>query len=408
MFPASFISFILLATSVSASPLLAPTSPLAPVLSVRSRINATDAGHINLVVADQARASALMGRDAALGKRSLMHPASASNAAVTYTTSVGIGSPATQYTLLIDTGSSNTWIGANTAYTQTTTSMNSGKAVSVTYGSGYFSGMEYTDTVTLGTGLKITKQGLGVASSSAVGGGVDGILGIGPVGLTSGSVSGSSSTVNTVTGNLFSQGKIPSNQVGIFFAPQSSSDSSGEMMFGGTDSSKFTGSIKYAPITKKSPSNAYWGLDAKITYGSSQIMGSNAGIVDTGTTMTLIPSDAFTLYKQQTGATVDSTTGLLTISADQYAKLSNLNFVINGATHALTPNAQLWPRSLNTAIGGSADAIYLIVADIGHNSGSGFDWIAGYTFLERHYSVYDTSNKRVGLATTSHTNDMSN
>jgi hypothetical protein len=31
---------------------------------------------------------------------------------VTYTASVGVGSPATDYTLLIDTGSSNTWVGA--------------------------------------------------------------------------------------------------------------------------------------------------------------------------------------------------------------------------------------------------------------------------------------------------------
>ena len=32
------------------------------------------------------------------------------NAAVTYTTQVGVGNPPTQYTLLIDTGSSNTWV----------------------------------------------------------------------------------------------------------------------------------------------------------------------------------------------------------------------------------------------------------------------------------------------------------
>ncbi|KII85590.1 hypothetical protein PLICRDRAFT_116125 [Plicaturopsis crispa FD-325 SS-3] len=337
-----------------------------------------------------------------------MHPASASNAAVTYTTSVGIGSPATQYTLLIDTGSSNTWIGARTAYKQSSTSKNTGKSVSVTYGSGYFSGTEYTDTVTLASGLAITSQGLGIANQSNVGGGVDGILGIGPVGLTAGSLGGSSSTVQTVTGNLYSQGKIPSNQVGIYFAPQASSDSSGEMMFGGVNSAKYTGSISYAPITKKSPSNAYWGLDATISYGSSQIMTSNAGIVDTGTTMTLIPSDTFAKYKKAIGATVDSATGLLSITPAQYSKLSNFNFVINGVTHTMTPNAQLWPRSLNTALGGSASSILLIIADIGHNSGSGFDWIAGYTFLERHYSVYDTTNKRVGLATTSHTNDLSN
>ena len=49
--------------------------------------------------------------------------------AVTYTASVGVGSPATDYTLLIDTGSSNTWVGANTKYNPTRTSKNTGKSV---------------------------------------------------------------------------------------------------------------------------------------------------------------------------------------------------------------------------------------------------------------------------------------
>lgn len=61
---------------------------------------------------------------------------------MTYTASVGVGSPATDYTLLIDTGSSNTWLGAGKAYVKTSTSSSTGKSVSVTYGSGSFSGTE--------------------------------------------------------------------------------------------------------------------------------------------------------------------------------------------------------------------------------------------------------------------------
>lgn len=48
---------------------------------------------------------------------------------VTYTTSVGVGSPPTQYTLLIDTGSSNTWVGAGKAYVKTSTSKSTGQKV---------------------------------------------------------------------------------------------------------------------------------------------------------------------------------------------------------------------------------------------------------------------------------------
>jgi len=45
---------------------------------------------------------------------------------------------------------------------------------------------------------------------------------------------------------------------------------------------------------------------------------------------------------------------------------------------------------------------------IGSNSGQGLDFIDGYTFLERFYSVFDTTNKRVGFATTAQTSSTSN
>jgi cathepsin E len=83
-------------------------------------------------------------------------------------------------------------------------------------------------------------------------------------------------------------------------------------------------------------------------------------------------------------------------------------FAASKVTYQLTPNAQIWPRSLNTAIGGVASNIYLVVNDIGTPTGQGLDFIDGYTFLERFYSVFDTTNKRVGLATTPFTTATSN
>ena len=55
---------------------------------------------------------------------------------------------------------------------------------------------------------------------------------------------------------------------------------------------------------------------------------------------------------------------------------------------------------LNTAIGGDANSIYLVTADLGSPSGEGLDFIDGYAFLERFYYAYDSVNMRIGLATT--------
>lgn len=74
----------------------------------------------------------------------------------------------------------------------------------------------------------------------------------------------------------------------------------------------------------------------------------------------------------------------------------------------MTPNGQIWPRTLNTYIGGTSGSIYSIVNDLGTPSGEGLDFINGQSFIERFYSVFDTTNSRVGFATTSYTDATTN
>ena len=47
-----------------------------------------------------------------------------------------------------------------------------------------------------------------------------------------------------------------------------------------------------------------------------------------------------------------------------------------GVQYELTANAQIWPRSQNSALSGDADTIYLVVADMGSPSGQGLDFIS--------------------------------
>jgi hypothetical protein len=45
-----------------------------------------------------------------------------------------------------------------------------------------------------------------------------------------------------------------------------------------------------------------------------------------------VTQDAFQTYQAATGAVLDNNTGLLTLTADQYANLSNLVFIIGGVS----------------------------------------------------------------------------
>jgi cathepsin E len=75
--------------------------------------------------------------------------------------------------------------------------------VSATYGSGHFSGTQFIDQVTISPELVIRKQSIGAASTAEGFGDVDGILGVGPTGLTVGKLSpDTNASVPTVTDNL--------------------------------------------------------------------------------------------------------------------------------------------------------------------------------------------------------------
>ncbi|TRM66649.1 aspartic peptidase domain-containing protein [Schizophyllum amplum] len=405
---ASFIP-LFLAVVVATKPVLVDRSPI--TIPLLKELNVTS-GH-NLVQSGKQRAQLL--RNQALKKsgqavNDALIDEPVINEAVVYLADIGVGSPATTYHLIVDTGSSNTWIGAGTKYVETTTSDDTGSGVSVSYGSGYFSGEEYTDTVTITDGLVLTSQSIGVASRASGFSGYDGILGIGPTDLTEGTLSNSNAEIPTVVDTAFSEGLIDEQVISVYFEPTIEEEvENGELTWGGVDNSKYTGEISYTPVTSTYPASYYWGIDQSIIYGDSvTILDTNAGITDTGTTLLYLATDAYDAYVKATGGEYDNSVGLLRITSAQFDALESLFFSIGGVTYELTPNAQIWPRSLNTAIGGSEDGIYLVVADIGSPSGQGLDFINGYVFLERFYSVYDSGNSQIGFATTPFTNATSN
>ena len=112
--------------------------------------------------------------------------------------------------------------------------------------------------------------------------------------------------------------------------------------------------------------------------------------------------DAYNAYSNKTSATLDTATGFLYISPQQYPNLQSLFFDIGGSSFELSPNAQIWPRSQNGAIGGTDDRLYLVVQSIGE-SFPGMDFICGAVFMERFYTVFDTGNRQIGLAYTPNT-----
>jgi saccharopepsin len=139
--------------------------------------------------------------------------------------------------------------------------------------------------------LVIRNQSIGVASAAGgfYGSGIDGILGVGPSNLTQGTVN-NTGTVPTVSDNLFSQGTISEEVLGVYYTPvaETTANGTGELTFGGYDESAIVGLVNYVPLTTTSPASSFWGIDQSISYGTDVILSSTAGIVDSGSALVLI------------------------------------------------------------------------------------------------------------------------
>ncbi|KAG2063507.1 acid protease [Suillus decipiens] len=271
---------------------------------------------------DRARLKAL--RDPSM-RRQIVANTPLRNDYAAYSIAVGIGSPPTTCD-----GSANTWVNAP-AYVGTITSFCTGQPVVVTYGSGSFSGFECLDHVTVGPGLDILMQSIGVAEESAGFPGFDGVLGIGPAALT--------------------LGTMPELSRPYVNPPL---EATGQITFGGTDATKYNGNIRYTVILRPT-----------------------VGIVDCGCTFIFIASDGYFKYQSATRSQYDHAMKLLTTP-----KITLTLLVHNFAQQAycLTPNAQIWPRSINTRIGGVEGSIYLVICDLGTISGQKDDFTLGYVF----------------------------
>ncbi|KAG8792130.1 hypothetical protein FRC12_007069 [Ceratobasidium sp. 428] len=374
---------------------------------------------------DRARFKALLARggDQQLATREMKN-VKLKNTAVHYTMSVGVGSPATYCKfsmdqsemhlaeigfcgvddLLLDSGSGYTWLGAGKKYVKTKSSFKQKETFYVNYQSGSAVGQNYKDNFTLSPSLSISNKSFGVASSVNGVEGFDGILGLGPNTLSQVlEVGDSKKSAPTILDALFAQKKIPKNMFGLSFAPTKKAGTvDGQVTFGGVNSAKYTGKLNWVDVTKKEPFNMYWGYEQSIKYGNQTIQKTGAGVVDTGTTLIYITPNAFKIYSDSLpGSKMDEKIHLLEIPKESVGKMKSLFFNIGGVSYEFTPNAQLWPRSLNAAIGGKADSYYSVISaisDLEADTGSSF--VNGYAFLQRFYTAYDQSKHRIGFATT--------
>lgn len=246
------------------------------------------------------------------------------------------------------------------------------KDFSIAYGSGAVSGSLVNDTIEV-AGMSLTYQ-FGLAhntSSDFVHFAFDGILGM----------SMNSGANENFLSALEGAGLLDKSIFSVALARASDGHNDGEVTFGATNPSRYTGDITYTPI----PSGTDWSipLDDMSYNGKKGNVGGINAYIDTGTSYMFGPSkNVKALHAVIDGA--KSSDGITwTVPCDTTTPLV---VTFSGVDFAISPKDWISPKDSS---GKCTSNVY------GYEVVSG-SWLFGDTFLKNVYAVFDKEQMRIG------------
>ncbi len=304
-----------------------------------------------------------------------------------YTGQISIGTPARDFTVIFDTGSSDLWVpsalcrvcGQRAKYNFESSSSyaQDGRRFQITYMGGPVSGTLVEDTVTFGgypvhnqTFAQITNPlGLG---ASFLGGGYDGVFGLGFADI---SASGSTPPFE----NLLAQTQLPEPVFAFYLG----GEGPGELTVGGTDPSHYHGQLNWVPLEEPV---GYWaaGLDALRLADQDLKTSAKAAVIDSGTSLIIGPTADVQKLAEALGAT--EVEHFYQVDCGKMGEMPALDFVMDEEAYSLSAEDYV-----------VQDGNVCILGIQGDEQASS-QWILGDVFLRKFYCAFDYQNKRVGFA----------
>jgi cathepsin D len=303
---------------------------------------------------------------------------------VQYYGPISVGTPAQDFTVLFDTGSSNLWLPLNSCRStackshslydpsKSSTYVENGESISIAYGSGSCSGELVQDTVTL-AGAEISKVvfgGMTSLSSDFESSSFDGLMGMAWKAIAS-------DNVTPVFQYMYEQGLVADNSFSFYLTP--SADENGSVLvLGGINENYSNGSFNYVTLS----SETYWQIPIDGVKAGSYSKSSLQGIVDTGTSLLVGPTSVVDDITKQIGS----------VSSDcsNISSLPTITFTLGGVAYPLTGEDYVLKI---TQDGETQCMLGLQGADTPEDL-----FILGDVFIKTYYTHFDFANSRVGFA----------
>ena len=267
-----------------------------------------------------------------------------------YYGTITLGTPAKQFSVLFDTGSSNLWVPchgcpiSNLACdlhkqfdcSASSTCVNTNENFQIEYGSGSMQGVVVNDVACFGTdGSFCTDKTQGFAcalqepGASFVAAKFDGILGMGWDSI-------SVDKLAQPMDQIFNNTKICPEALFAFWLNRDLDGNAqgGEMTLCGTDTAHYKGDITWTNLTAED----YWRINIdSLTVKSTKITGTMSAILDTGTSLMAGPTEQVTQIQKLIGA-FEIVEGEYEVLCELVPYLPVVEISIGGKSFELQPN----------------------------------------------------------------------
>ncbi|RPA75525.1 acid protease [Ascobolus immersus RN42] len=320
-----------------------------------------------------------------------------------YLVDVELGSQGQKLKMVVDTGSSDTWVygqacekKACLAHTRYDHSLSSDfkeedLPFTVHYGTGDSKGNFVTDRMKVGDFDFVTKFGIiSEASDVFIGFPLDGILALG---FNNVSMSGQPGFLE----ELYSNKLIDRRTFGLALSKTNESIHDGVINFGGYDPTYFNGDLQFRNVTNQNMA-AYWQVPVEEIKHNDQVINKHGkhGILDSGTSMMVAPYwDASHLHSGIPGALTNGNSFQVPCSTKDTMELK-----LNGISFKLMPED--W---IGKPVAGSKDACISLISGhkVEHEAYLGkTTWLLGAAFMRNAYVYFDVDNMRIGKCCTLH------
>lgn len=318
---------------------------------------------------------------------------------VQYFGDIAIGTPPQVFTVVLDTGSSNLWVPSTKCHSfscylhnrfdaaKSSTYEPNGREFKLQYGTGSVEGYISKDTLHI-AGMQVQGQEFGETTKEPgltfALGKFDGIMGLGYKEIAVGG--GAPPFYQMIKQNLIAE------QVFAFWLRRVASGADttgGELTFGGVNRERFTGEVRWAPVTRK----GYWEVKLdSLSFGGNdgeQLFKDGRAAIDTGTSLIAVPSTVADAINARIGAT-KSFRGMYVVECDRIPNLPSVTFSFGGNDFPLAPTDYIMQTP------GVCFSVFMGI-DVPPPAGPLF--IVGDAFLRAYYTIYDMGENRVGFAT---------